>query len=198
MPNAHRVPLLNLTPHQELSAEQIVRVATGELPVETEDGEIGIRLQRKDRPLLHGAIALGYLKYSGRQTRLREVFWCWCDAKEIPCVSFEIGNDCLDILSTNASVENADPFVTLHFDVVTAGRPFTKARLVMITELLLGKVWNLALSPWMISAGVLPLNQARQSLDDVFRIWDKTSKPKSGSRFWTGKELNASASHTIQ
>src|SRR5580658_3910801 len=135
MPNARTIPILNLRPDQELSAEQIVRVANG--------------------GLFMGAITMGYLKCSRKQTRLAEVFCLWCDAKEIPCVSFEIENDCVDMLSTNDSVETDDPLVTMHFDVTTAGRPFTKAGLVAVTEYLLGKLWNLALSPWKISAGVI-------------------------------------------
>ena len=131
MPNARMIPILNLNPDQEISADQIVLVANGKLQVETEDGEkLGILLQCRDRPLLNDAVALGYLKYSGKPTRLSEAFRCWCDAKTIACVSFEIENDCVDIPSTNASVDNADPFVTLHFDAVSAGRPFTKVGLL--------------------------------------------------------------------
>jgi len=192
------IPPLNLKPDQELSADQIVQVATGELPVLMDHAETGIRLQRKDRPLLHGAITLGYLKHSGKQTRLREVFWHWCDAKRIPCVSFKIEHDCVDILSTNASVANAEPFLTLHFDVVTAGRPFTKPGLLAVADVLLGKIWNVSLSPWMISAGLLPVSQARQILAEVYKIWDTTSVPKSEGRFLSHEGLESSASHTVQ
>jgi hypothetical protein len=193
------IPILNLTPDQEISADQIVLVANGKLQIETEDGEIvGIRLQRKDRPLLHDAIALGYLKYSGRQTPLGETFRCWCDAKEIPCVSFEVENDCVKIPSTNDSVENADPFVTMRFDVVTARRPFTKAGLVAVTEHLLGKLWILALSPWMICAGILPLSHARHILADVYKIWDTMSELKPEGGFSAGEGLESSASHSVQ
>jgi hypothetical protein len=193
------IPILNLTPDQKMSADQILLVANGKLHVLTDGGEkVGICLQSRDRPLLHAAIALGYLKYSGRQSRLKEVFSHWCDAKEIPCVTFEIENDSVDILSTNHSVENADPFVTLHFDVVTAWQPFTKPGLVAVTELLLGKFWNLVLSPWKISAGVLPLSEARQIVADVYGAWDTTTEPKSGSGYSSGGGLESSASHTIQ
>jgi hypothetical protein len=106
--------------------------------------------------------------------------------------------DCVDIPSTNDSLENVDPFVTLHFDVVTAGRLFIKAGLVAVTERLLGKLWILALSPWMISVGVLPLSQARQILADVYKIWDTTSEPKFQSRFSTDEWLESSASQTVQ
>jgi hypothetical protein len=193
------IPILNLTPDQEISPDQIVLVANGKLQIETEDGErVGILLRRKDRSLLNDAVAMGYLKYSGKRTRLREVFWCWCDAKDIPCVTFEIENDCVNVLGTNDSVKNVDPFVTLRFDVVTAGRPFTKAGLVAVTERLLGKLWILALSPWMISAGLLPVTQARQTLADVYKIWDATSDPKSGMGFSSGEGLESSVSHSIQ
>jgi hypothetical protein len=141
---------------------------------------------------------MGYLKYSGKQTHLGEVFYCWCDAKEIPCVSFDIEHDLRGHPSTNEPLEKVDPFVTLRFDVVTAGRPFTKAGLVAVTERLLGKLWILALSPWMICAGVLPLSQARHMLADVYEIWDTTSEPKSDSRFSTDEGLDSSASHTVQ
>jgi hypothetical protein len=196
--NARMIPILNLKPDQELSANQIVRVANGELLLLTDDGEkVGILLQRKNRVMFNDAITLGYLKCSRKQTRLAEVFCCWCDAKEIPCVSFEIENDCVDMLSTSDSVEKDDPFVTMHFDVATAGRPFTKTGLVAVTELLLGKLWNLALSPWKISAGVLPFSHAHQIMADVYKIWDTTSEPKSESGFPSGEELKSSASQTI-
>jgi hypothetical protein len=60
MPNANMIPILNLKPDQDISADQIVLVANGKLQVETEDCEkVGILLQRKDRPLLNHAITLG-------------------------------------------------------------------------------------------------------------------------------------------
>jgi|SRR5665213_1066804 len=193
------IPILNLKPDDELSADQIVLVATGELKVLKDDGEkVAIILRRKDRPFLNGAIALGYLKYSGKQTRLAEVFCCWCDAKEIPCVSFEVENDSVDITSTDDSVDEDDPLVTMHFDVVTAGRPFTRVGLVAVADVLLGRLWNLALSPWKISAGVLPLSGARQILADVYRVWETTSEPKSESGSSTDEGLESSASHTVQ
>jgi hypothetical protein len=174
------IPILNLTPDQELSADQIVRVANGELQVLTDDGEkAGILLRRKDRITFNRAITLGYLKRPQKQTRLAEAFCCWCDAKEVPCVSFEIQNHCVDMLSPDDPMEKDDPLVTMHFDVATAGRPFTKAGLVAAAELLLGKLWDLALSPWKISAGVLPLSHARQIMGDVYRIWEATNDPKS-------------------
>jgi hypothetical protein len=113
-------------------------------------------------------------------------------------VSFEIGNDCVGILSTNASLENAEPSVMLHFDLVTAGRPFTKRGFVAVTELLLGKAWNIAFSPWKVSAGLRPLNQARQALVDVYKIWKTTGKTNSENGHSTGEEFNASASQVVQ
>jgi hypothetical protein len=197
MPNARTIPILNLKPDQELSAEQIVRVATGELQVLNDGEKVGILLPRKHRVLFMGAITLGHLKCSRKQTHLAEVFCCWCDAKEIPCVSFEIDNDCVDIMSTNDSAEKADPLVTMHFDVATAGRPFTKAGLVAVTEFLLGNLWDLALSPWKISAGVLPFSQARQIMEHVYKIWDTTSEPKAETGFSPCQGLKPSDSQTI-
>jgi hypothetical protein len=104
----------------------------------------------------------------------------------------------VDILSTNEPLEKDDPFVTMRFDVVTAGRPFTKTGLVAVTEHLLGKLWILALSPWMTSAGLLPVSQARQALADVYKIWDTSSEPKSDSRFSTGEGLESSAPLRVQ
>jgi len=193
------IPILNLKPDQEPSADQIVLVATGELKVLTHDGEkVGFILQRKDRPVLSGAIALGYLKYSGKQTRLAKVFCLWCDAKEIPCVSFEIETDCVDMLSTTDSVKTDDHLVTMHFDVTTAGRSFTKAGLVAVAELLLGDLWELALSPWKTSAGVLPFSHARELLAELYKVWDTTSEPKTGGGSSTGAGLGSFASYTVQ
>ncbi len=181
MPNARKIPVVSLKPDQELSAEQIVRVANGELQVLHDGEKIGLLLQRKHRVLFTAAVTLGYLKYSRKQTRLADVFSFWCDAKEIPCVSFEIENDCVEIPATDNSVEKDDPFVTMHFDVATAGRPFTKAGLVAVAELLLGNLWELALSPWKISAGVLPFSRARQIMLPVHKIWETTSESKAES-----------------
>jgi len=198
MPNARVIPIVNLEPDQKLSADQIVLVPNGELKVLADDGEkVGIVLQRKDRALLMAAIALEYLKYSGKQSRLSEVFCHWCDAKEIPCVSFEIENDCLAIISTNDSVETDDSFVTMHFDVVTAG-PFYKVWLVTVADVLLGKLWDLALSPWKVSAGVLPFSDARETMALVYKVWDTTSEPKAESGSSTGAGLRSFASYTVQ
>jgi hypothetical protein len=65
------IPILNLKPDQELSADQIVRVVNGKLQLLTDDGEkVGILLQRKNRAIFNDAITLGYLKCSRKQTRL--------------------------------------------------------------------------------------------------------------------------------
>src|SRR6266700_3324167 len=197
MPEARIIPILNLKPDQELSAEQIVRVANGELQVLNDGEQVGILLPRKHRVTFMAAITLGYLKCSRKQARLAEVLCSWCDAKDIPCVSFEIENDCIEILSTNDSVEKDDPFVTMHFDVATAGRPFTKAGLVAITELLLGNLCDLALSPWNVSAGILLFSRARKIMAPVYKIWDTTSESKAESGFPPGQELKPSDSPTI-
>jgi hypothetical protein len=181
MPDVRTIPMVNIEPDQELSAEQIVQVANGELQVFNDGERVGIILPRKHRALFITAIAVGYLKYSKRQTRLAEAFFCWCDAKAIPCVAFAIENDCVDVASTNDSMEKDDPLVTMHFDVATAGRPFTKSGLVAVTEFLLGNLWDLALSPWKITAGVLPFSLARQLVAHVHKIWDTTSEPAAQS-----------------
>jgi hypothetical protein len=180
MPNARKIkghiPVVNLNPEQELSAEQIVQVANGEVQIFSEGDKAGIALPHKHRALFMAAIALGYLKHARQQTRVVEAFSCWCDAKGIPYVSFEIANDCLDMLSTNDSMEKDDPFVTMHFDVATADRAFTKAGLLAVAELLLGQLWDLTLSPWKVSAGVLPFSIARGMMVQVSTIWDTTSE----------------------
>jgi hypothetical protein len=189
--------MVSLERDQELSAEQIVRVANGEMHVLQAGEKVGLLLQRQHRILFRTAIALGHLSYSRTQTRLLEVFSCWCDAKEIPCVSFEIEDDCVAIRGTDDPAEKDDPFVTMHFDVATAGRPFTKAGLVAVAELLLGNLWNLALSPWKISAGILPFSLARQIMVPVYRIWDTTSEPKAESEIAPGQRLKPRDSQTI-
>jgi hypothetical protein len=171
--------MFDLKPDQELSAEQIVQVANGELQIFNDGEKVGISLPRKHRALFTAALGLGYLKYSRKQPHLAEVFCCWCDAKEVPCVSFEIEDDCVDIMSSNDSMEKDDPFVTMHFDAATAGRPFTKTGLLAVTEFLLGHLWNLVLSPWKISAGVLRFSVARQLMAHLYTIWDKTSEPNA-------------------
>jgi len=188
------IPILILKPNQEPSADQIARVANGELQILTGDGEkVGIVLQRKNRNFLNSAMTSRahspwVSNVFGKATRLIEAFCTWCDARQIPCVSFEIENHCVDIASTSDSPEN---------DVATAGRPFTKAGLVAVTELLPGKLWSLALSPWKISAGVLPLSLALQIIADTHGVWDRTSEPKSESGFRSGEEQRASGSQTI-
>jgi hypothetical protein len=160
--NKGQIPVVNLKLDEEPSAEQIVQAANGALQILNEGGKVGITLPGKHRALFMTAITQGYLKYSRQQTRLAEVFSCWCDAKEIPCVSFEIEKDCLDMLSTDDSLKKDDPFVTMHFDVATAGRAFTKAGLIAVAEVVLEHLCDVALSPWKVSVGVLPFSLARQ------------------------------------
>src|SRR3984957_7468111 len=118
------IPVINLKPGQELSADQIVRVANVRLHLLTDDGEkVGFLLKGKIRVLFNDAITVGYLKCEKKQTRLAEVFCCWCPAREIPCAYFEIENDRLHKPRTNDSVEKNAPFVSIHFDLATAGRP---------------------------------------------------------------------------
>jgi hypothetical protein len=131
------IPVVNLEPDQKPSAEQIVQVANGELQILNEGEKLGITLPRKHRALFMAAITQGYLKHSKQQSRVAEMFSCWCDAKRIPCVTFEIEKDCVDMLSTNDSMEKDNPCVTMHFDVATADRPFTKVGLIAVAELVL-------------------------------------------------------------
>jgi hypothetical protein len=95
------------------------------------------------------------------------------------------------------SAEIDDPFVTMHFDVATADRPFTKAGLMEVAELLLGTLWNLALSPWKISAGVLPFSLARQIMVPVYRIWETTSEPKAETGIPPDQGFEPPGSQTI-
>ena len=198
MPNTNKILKVDLEPGQELSAEQIIQVANGELQVCCDGEKVGIILPRKHRALFMTAIALGYLKYSRQQTRVAEAFSCWCDAKAIPCVSFEIRNDCVDMVSTNSPMEEDDPLVTMHFDAAPAGRPFTKAGLVGVTEFLLRHLWDVTLSPWRITAGVLRFSLARQLVVHVHEIWDATSEPTAESRIRPDHpEPKSSGPHTI-
>src|SRR3954447_19778584 len=196
MPNAStikgQIPGVNLKPDEEPSAEQIVQAANGELQILSEGGKAGITLPRKHRALFVAAITQGYLKYSRQQTHLAEIFSCWCDAKEIPCVSFEIEKDCVDMLSTNDSMEKDDPFVTMHFDVSTSGRPFTKAGLIAVAELVLEHLCDVALSPWKVSAGGLPFSLARQIVVQVSKIWYTTSERNAESEVPSDQESKPS------
>jgi hypothetical protein len=87
-----------------------------------------------------------------------------CGAKNVPCVSFEIKDDCLDMLSDNDSTQGTEPFVTIHFDVATTDRAFSKAGLLAVADLLLGPLWDLKLSPLKVSAGVMPFNIAHRMM----------------------------------
>ncbi len=106
-------------------------------------------------------------------------------------------DDYVPIPGTVDPAEKDDPFVTMHFDVATAGRPFTKAGIVAVAELLLGNLWNLAFSPWKISAGVLPFSVAHQIMVPVYRIWDTTSEPKAESGIPPDQGLKPPGSQTI-
>lgn len=201
MPNARttkaQIPVVNLKPDEEPSAEQIVQVANGELQILNEGVKVGITLPHKYRALFMAAITQGYLKYSRQQTRLTETFSCWCDAKEIPCVSFEIEKDCLDMLSTSDSMKKDDPFVTMHFDVATSGRAFTKAGLIAVAELVLEHLCDVALSHWKVSVGVLPFSLARQIMVQVSKIWCTTSERNAESEISSDQESKSSGPQMI-
>ena len=168
--NRARTPVVTLSPDQEPSPEQIVQSANGQLRIFQEGQKIGITLSPKDRPLFLAAIKQEYLRHSMADTRVVEVFSAWCDAKDIACVRFQIERDCLDIMSTNGQISE-DPYVTMHFSVATTGRVFTKAGLVAVVKFLLDHVWDVTLSPWEVSAGVLPFSFAHQLMKGVFEIY---------------------------
>lgn len=163
---------MTLKSDQEPSPEQIVQVVNGELRIFTEGQKIGITLPAKHRPLFMAAVKQEYLKYLREDARVVEAFSWWCDARGIPCVRFEIESDSLDMLSTNDSIAKDDPYVRMHFNVATAGRVFTKAGLVAIVKLLLNHLWDITLSPWEVSAGVLPFSLAHHLLGPVFEIYN--------------------------
>jgi hypothetical protein len=191
------IPLVNLNPEQELSAEQIVQVANGELQIFSEGIKAGITLPHKHRALFMGAVALGYLTYSRHQTRVAEVFSFWCDAQKLPCVSFEIDDDCLDMLGADDPMENDDSLVTMRFDLATADRAFTKAGLMAAADLLLGDLWDLTLSPWKVSAGVLPFSLARGMMVQLSQIWDADSKRTAESGAPSDQESTSSRPQII-
>ncbi len=182
---------INLELDDELSAEQIVQAALGELQVIYDGDKAAISLPRKHRGPFLAAITLGYLKCSKKDARLADVFASWCDAKEVPCVSFEIEDDCVDMLSGQSAIDMDDPFVTMNFDTSTSGRPFSKKGLMTVTEFLLEHLWDLRISPWKVSAGMLRFSVARQLIEDVHKIWDRTSE--SG----TDRESNHFGPQTI-
>jgi hypothetical protein len=188
---------MHLEPDQELSAEQILQAANGKLQILNEGEKVGITLPRKDRALFMAAITQGYLKHSKQQTRLAEMFHYWCDAKEIPCVTFEIEKDCVDMLSTNDSMEKDDPFVTMHFDTATATRPFSKAGLIAVAELVLEHLSDVALSPWKVSTGILLFSLARQIMVQVSKIWCMTSERNAESEIPSDQESKPSEPQMI-
>ena len=116
------------------------------------------------------AVKQGYLKHLREDAPVVEAFSWWCDAKGIPCVRFEIESDYLD-MSTNDSMAKDDPYVRMHFNVAVAGRVFTKAGLVAIVKLFLNHLWDITLSPWEVSAGLLPFSLAHHLLEPVFEIY---------------------------
>ena len=170
------IPTVSLEPDHELTAEQIVQAANGKLRIVIDGEKSGFSLPVNQRVLFTAAITLGYLKHTKKQARLAEVFACWCDAKEVPCVSFEIEDDCVDMMSTEDPAEQDDPIVTLHFDTSTSSRPFSKKGLVTVAEFLLENLWDVRLSPWKISGGVVRLSLARQLMEDLHTIWSRTSE----------------------
>jgi hypothetical protein len=110
-------------------------------------------------------------------------------------MSFEIDDDSLDMLSTNDSVEKDDPLVIVHFDAATTGRAFTKPGLLAVAELLLGHLWEVTLSPWKVSAGVLPFSLARRILVQVSGIWAAATESNAESGFQFDQESGPQIVH---
>src|SRR3982750_2604319 len=173
-----RIRAVTLNSDQEPSPEQIIQVVNGELRIFQEGQKIGITLPAQHRPLFMTAVQQGYLRYAREEAPVVEAFSWWCDARGIPCVRFEIESDCLD-MSTHDSRAKEDPYVRMHFNVAAAGRVFTKPGLVALVELFLDHhLWDMTLSPWEVSAGVLPFSLAHPLLGPVFEIY-RTGKMTS-------------------
>jgi hypothetical protein len=172
--------LIILRPDQEPTPDQIVRAVNGQLRLLQQGQRIGVLLPARCRPLFMSAVDQEHLKHSKGDTQVVEAFSWWCDAKGIPCVRYEVEPDCLDILAADESMSKGDPYVRMHFSVTTAGRFFTKAALMAMADLLLGNLWDIALSPWQVSAGVLPFSSARQLIEKVFAIYHAPGMTTSG------------------
>lgn len=186
------VPIIELGPGEPLTAEHVVKAANGELKIFINGEEAAICLPRKDRVPFRAAITLKYLKHSRKQPRLAEVYCYWCEAKQIPCVSFEIEDDCVEMMAgTDGLLDKDDPFVVLHFDAATSGHPFTRKGLVAVTGFLLGHVWDLTLSPWKISAGAVRFSVARQLIGDLHKIWEITRSSNAEKEMFSDFDSNS-------
>jgi hypothetical protein len=160
-----------LRPDQEPTPEQIVQAVNGQLQLLQQGQRIGVILPVRYRSLFISAVNQEYLKHFKADIRVVEAFSWWCDGKGIPCVRYEVEPDCLDMLAADDSIAKDDPYVRMHFSVTTADRFFTKAGLVAVVNFLLDHLWDITLSPWEVSAGVLPFSSARQLMENVFAIY---------------------------
>jgi hypothetical protein len=175
---------VTLQPDQQPSPEQIIHAVNGELRIFQEGQRVGITLPTKHRPLFAAAIKQGYLKHQREDRWVVEAFSWWCDARGIPCVRFAVESEYLEMVSTESAMVKSDPYVRMYFNVATAGRVFTKTGMVAIVKFLLDHLWDIALSPWEISAGVLPFSLAHPLLAPVWGIYntrEMTSEHADGS-----------------
>jgi hypothetical protein len=98
---------------------------------------------------------------------LADAFLWWCESKGIPCVRFQIERDCLEMVPTDDNTAAEDPWVRVHIYMETTGRVFTKAGLVAAAGILFDYAWDVALTPWNISAGTLPFRRAQRLVGEL-------------------------------
>lgn len=162
--------MLTLAPGDEPSPEQVVQAATGRLRILREGHRIGFSLPPKHRPQFLAAVQQGYLLQPEPNARLADAFLWWCEAKDIPCVRFQIEPDCLEIVPTDENAAAEDPWVRVHFYMETTGRIFTKAGLLAAAGVLFDYLSDVTLTPWDISAGTLPLRMAQRLVDKLLEM----------------------------
>lgn len=167
-----RTPVVTLQPDQPPSAEQIVHAVNGELRILQEGRRTGIMLAAKHRPMFMAAVGQGYLKHQKEDQRVVEAFCRWCDARGTPCVRFAVESEYLEMSTADDATARSDPYVRMYFNVATAGRVFTRTGMLAVAGYLLGHLWDIALSPWEISAGLLPFTHAL-----LTPVWDIYNTP---------------------
>jgi hypothetical protein len=178
-----RPSVLTLAPGDEPSPEQAVQAVNGQLRILREGHRIGFSLSPKDRPLFLAAVQQRYLLQPVVHARLVEAFLWWCEAKGIPCVRFQIEQDCLEMVPTDDHAAAEDPWVRVHLSMDTTGRVFTKAGLLAAAGVLFDYLSDVALTPWDISAGTLPLRMAQRlvgKLLEMSRIPEMTTTDEEG------------------
>jgi hypothetical protein len=153
---------LRLAPADDPSPAQVVQAVIGQLRILREGHRIGFSLPPKGRALFLAAVKEGYLLHSVTNARLVDAFFWWCEAKGTPCVRFQIERDCLEMVPTDDNAPTEDPWIRVHLCMETTGLAFTKAGLVAAAGVLFDYVWDVALTPWNISAGTLTLRRAQR------------------------------------